>query len=40
LDWHDLKQARTFSQSVSLQAAIKKMGVIGVPEVRFLEAVA
>lgn len=37
LGWCDLKQARTFSQSVSLQAAMKKMGVVGVPEVRFLE---
>ena len=37
LGWHDLHQARTFSQSVSLQAAMKEMGVVGVPEVRFLE---
>jgi hypothetical protein len=39
LGWHDLATARTFSQSVSLQAAMKKMGVIGVPEVCFLEDV-
>ena len=38
LGWRDLHQARTFSQSVSLQVAMKKMGVVGVPEVRFLEA--
>jgi hypothetical protein len=38
LGWHDLATARTFSQSVSLQAAMKQMGVVGVPEVRFLEA--
>ena len=36
--WHDVATARTFSQSVSLQAAMKQMGVVGVPEVRFLEA--
>jgi hypothetical protein len=36
LGWHDLKQARTFSQSVSLQAAMQQMGVVGVLEVRFL----
>jgi hypothetical protein len=38
LGWRDLAQARTFSQSVSLQAAMQKMGVIGAPELRFLEA--
>jgi hypothetical protein len=38
LGWCNLAEARSFSQSVSLQAALKKMGVVGVPEVRFLEA--
>ena len=38
LGWCDLHQARIFSQWVSLQAAMKKMGVIGVLEVCFLEA--
>jgi hypothetical protein len=38
LGWHDLHQARTFSQSVSLQLALQKMGVVDVPEVRFLAA--
>jgi hypothetical protein len=38
LGWHDVATARTFSQSVSLQAAMKQMGVVGLPEVRFLEA--
>ena len=37
LGWHDLAQARMFMQSVSLQMAMQKMGVVGVPEVRFLE---
>ncbi len=37
LGWRDLHQARTFSQSVSLQMAMKKMGVVGVSEVQFLE---
>lgn len=39
LGWCNLAEARSFSQSVSLQAALKKMGVVGVPEVRFLEMV-
>ena len=39
LGWRDLNQARTFSHSVSLQAAMKKMGVVGLPEVCFLEDV-
>jgi len=37
LGWRDLAQARTFMQSVSLQEAMQEMGVVGVPEVRFLE---
>ena len=39
LGWRDLHQARTFSQSLSLQMAMKKMGVVGVPEVCFVEDV-
>lgn len=39
LGWHNLAQARTFSQSVSFQMAMKKMGVVGLPEVCFLEGV-
>jgi hypothetical protein len=37
LGWRDLRQARTFSESVSLEMAMRKMGVVGLPEVRFLE---
>ena len=37
LGWSDLAQARTFIQSVSWQVAMQKMGVLGLPEVRFLE---
>ena len=37
LGWSSLAKARAFSQSVSLQAAMQKAGVIGSPEVRFLE---
>lgn len=36
LGWHDLAKARTFVQSVSWQMAMQKMGMAGVPEVRFL----
>lgn len=38
LGWSDLGKARAFSQSVSLKEAMQKMGVVGPPEVRFLEA--
>ena len=37
LGWHDLAQARLYAKSVSWQAAREQMGVVGVPEVRFLE---
>lgn len=37
LGWHDVARARTFIESVSLQMALQKMGVIGAPEVQFLE---
>ena len=39
LGWCDLAQARTFMQSVSWQVAKQQMGVVGVPEVCFLEGV-
>ena len=39
LGWRDLKQAMLFTESVSLQLALQQMGVVGVPEVRFLEMV-
>jgi hypothetical protein len=39
LGWRDLAQARLFTKSVSLQRAMQKMGVVGAPEVCFLEAV-
>jgi len=37
LGWRDLAQARLFTKSVSWQVAMERMGVVGVPEVRFLE---
>lgn len=37
LGWRDLAQARLFIESVSWQRERKGMGVVGVPEVRFLE---
>lgn len=39
LGWSDLGKARTFSQSDSLKQAMQNAGVIGQPEIRFLEAV-
>lgn len=39
LGWRDLAKARTFMQSVSWQMMLQEMGVVGVPEVRFLEGV-
>lgn len=40
LGWRDLAQAQLYAKSVSWQAALEQMGVVGVPEVRFLETVA
>lgn len=37
LGWNDLAQAKLFTESVSWQVALKKMGVVGVPDVMFLE---
>lgn len=39
LGWCDLAQAQLFTKSVSWQVALEQMGVVGVPEVRFLEMV-
>lgn len=39
LGWCDLAQARLFAKSVSWQVALERMGVVGLPEVRFLEMV-
>jgi heme-degrading monooxygenase HmoA len=39
LGWHDLVSVRAFTNSVSLQTALKQMGVVGVAEVRFLKEV-
>lgn len=38
LGWSDLATAIAFTRSISLQEAIQKTGVIGTPEIRFLEA--
>jgi hypothetical protein len=38
LGWSDLKKARAFTQSTSLKESMQKAGVVGSPEVRFLEA--
>ena len=37
LGWNDLAQAKLFTKSVSWQLAMEEMGVLGVPEVTFLE---
>jgi hypothetical protein len=37
MSWRDLRQARLFAQSVSWQIALQQMGVVGLPEVLFLE---
>jgi len=39
MEWHDMKQARSFTQSVSLKHAMQHAGVIGSPEIRFLESI-
>ena len=39
LGWHNLAQAQSFVHSVSWQRVRQEMGVIGVPEVRFLAPV-
>ena len=37
LGWRNLAQAQSFVRSVSWQLVLQEMGVVGVPEVRFLE---
>lgn len=37
LGWSDLEKAKAFTQSASLKEAMQKAGVIGPPEIRFLE---
>lgn len=37
LGWNDLEKAKTFAQSTSLKQAMQNAGVVGQPEVRFLE---
>lgn len=39
LGWHDLARARAFTNSVSLQTALKQMGVIGVSEIYVLQRI-
>jgi hypothetical protein len=39
LGWHDVARARLFVESVSLGMALRVMGVVGTPEVLFLERV-
>lgn len=39
LGWSDLEKARSFTQSASLKDAMQDAGVIGPPEIRFLETV-
>ena len=38
LGWNDLQQARAFTQSASLREAMQSAGVVGQPEIRFLES--
>lgn len=38
LGWRDLQSARAFTQSASLREAMQNAGVVGQPEVRFLES--
>ena len=38
LGWHDLVSVRAFTKSVSLQTALKQMGVVGLPEMIVLKS--
>lgn len=40
LGWGDLAKARAFTRSVSLEDAMRKAGVTGLPEIRCLETAA
>ncbi len=37
LEWDDVKKAREFAGSAQLREAMEEAGVVGQPEVRFLE---
>lgn len=39
LGWHDWVSVRAFTNSVSLQTALKQMGVIGVSEIHVLQRI-
>jgi hypothetical protein len=39
LGWSDLEKARLFAKSTSLKEAMRNSGVIGQPEISFLESV-
>lgn len=39
LEWDDMDKAREFAQSQDLREAMEKAGVIGPPDIRFLERV-
>ena len=38
MGWSDLESARAFTQSASLREAMQNAGVVGRPEIRFLES--
>jgi hypothetical protein len=40
LGWHDLLRVKTFANSISLQTAMKQMGVVGLPKVCVLQKIA
>ena len=39
LEWDDMDKARAFAQSQDLREVMEKAGVIGPPDIRFLERV-
>lgn len=39
LGWSNLAQARLFIQSISWYQALNRIGIVGLPEVRFLERI-
>lgn len=40
LEWDSIENAQKFAQSDSIKEAMKKAGVVGMPEIYFLEEVA
>ena len=38
-EWDSIEKARKFSQSQDLKQVMEKAGVIGTPEIQFLEAI-